>query len=265
MNQTSLGIFWTDTHCHLDYSERPAEQIQRAIDVGVRRLITIGVSTEHLPRLKEIAHQHSEVYFTAGLHPHEAKNFSPDYEAELRSFLKDPKCLALGEIGLDYHYMHSPKEVQQQVFHCQIEIALEHQLPIAIHTREAELDTMAVLKPHLASAKAAGSHFLFHSFSSNRELLDFGLAEDFYFGINGMITFPKAQNVREALELIPLNRLLLETDSPYLAPIPYRGKTNEPAYLVEVAKKVAEIKDIELAALSEVLEQNARQFFRKLS
>ena len=154
--------------------------------------------------------------------------------------------------------------MQQQVFHRQIEIALEHQLPIAIHTREAELDTMAVLKPHLASAKAAGSHFLFHSFSSNRELLDFGLAEDFYFGINGMITFPKAQNVREALELIPLNRLLLETDSPYLAPIPYRGKTNEPAYLVEVAKKVAGIKGIELGTLCEALEQNARQFFKKL-
>jgi TatD DNase family protein len=241
-----------DSHCHLDDEKFAGDRdavIERAQAAGVERLMAIGTGDgpADLETAVRLADRYPFFYATVGVHPHDAAKATEETFPRLRDLLPNPKVLALGEIGLDYHYDFSPRDIQRNVFVRQLELAREARKPIVIHTREAWADTMQILREHYAGAG------IFHCFTGGpaeaQEGLDFG----FHLSFGGVLTFPKAEAVREAARLAPLDRLLVETDAPYLAPVPHRGKRNEPAFLVETARKLAEIRGIppeELAALT---------------
>ena len=222
-----------DSHCHLDdqkFDEDRERVIERALSAGVHRMMAIG--SEAALRL---ASQYPFVFATLGVHPHDASKAAPEVLARLRELATHPKVLAIGEIGLDYHYDFSPRAVQREVFEQQLAIAADIAKPVVIHTREAWDDTLAQLRGwpgggilHCFTGDAAQAH----------QALDLG----FHLSFGGVLTFPKADSVREAARLAPLDRLLVETDCPYLAPVPYRGKRNEPAFVVEVSRRLAEVR-----------------------
>lgn len=232
-----------ETHCHLDYLKSlPLEEIlQRSQEAGVHKFITIGVDPENLDNAMNLAQTHAPVYFTQGIHPHDAKNYTFVERDKIISRTGHPKMVAIGEIGLDYHYNNSPQDIQRKVFEEQLQIAIDHDLPIVVHTRDADEDTRDILKNFSGSLKKKG---VIHSFTSGIELAEWCLSEGFYLGFNGIITFKNARNVQEVVELTPLDKILLETDSPFLTPVPHRGKENAPYYLPLIADKVAELKHI---------------------
>ena len=241
-----------DSHCHLDDEKFAGDLdavIERARAAGVERMMAIGTGDgpADLETAVRLADRYPFFYATVGVHPHDAAKATEETFAKLRDLLAHPKVLALGEIGLDYHYDFSPRDVQRAVFVRQLELARDSGKPIVIHTREAWSDTMQVLREHYAGAG------IFHCFTGGpveaQEGLDFG----FHLSFGGVLTFPKAEPVREVARLTPADRLLVETDAPYLAPVPHRGKRNEPAFLVETVRKLAEIRRIsadELAAIT---------------
>ena len=227
-----------DTHCHLDSEQFDADRdaaIERARAAGVQRMMAIGTGDgpPDLEAAIRLADAHPFVYATIGVHPHDASKATDETFARLRDLARHPKVLAIGEIGLDYHYDFSPRDVQRQVFERQLDLARDAAKPIVIHTREAWAGTLDVLR---ALWKGQG---IMHCFTGDegmaREALDLG----FYLSFGGVITFPKAEPTRAAARLAPLDRILLETDCPYLAPVPYRGKRNEPAFMVETARRLA--------------------------
>lgn len=230
-----------DSHCHLDDSkfEEDREQvIERARAAGVELMLAIGTGNgpPDLEVAVRLADRYPFLYATIGVHPHDASKATPDTFTRLRELAAHPKVVAVGEIGLDYHYDFSPRDVQRAVFTQQLEIASEAGLPISIHTREAWDDTVAILRDHW---RGAG---IMHCFTGDeeqaRQALDLGL----HLSFGGVLTFPKAENVRQAARITPGDRLLLETDCPYLAPVPHRGKRNEPAFVVETARRLAEVR-----------------------
>lgn len=243
-----------DTHCHLDYLKaQPLQQIlQQNQAQGIERAITIAVSADNLQKVQHVAHSADNILFTQGIHPHEAKDYSPQVEQQIRQGLADRKCIAVGEIGLDYYYEHSDRQVQQQVFEQQLELACEHDLPVVIHTREADADTQAILSNFSQRLARKG---VIHSFTSSLALAEFCLAEGFHLGFNGIITFNKADNVRAVCAATPMDRILLETDAPFLTPMPYRGKENAPYYLPLVAERVAQVQQ-------QPIESALAQFYR---
>ena len=249
-----------ETHCHLDYLEEDQlrETVQQAHDVNVERIITIAVSPSNLSKVQQIAEQFERVWFTQGIHPHDASEYNDDVDAAIRQGFRHQKCLAIGEIGLDYFYDHTDRKVQQAVFERQLQIAVDADLPVVIHSREADDDTQAILANFSHSLKRKG---VIHSFTSGQGLANFCLDEGFHLGFNGIITFNKAENVREILRNTPLERILLETDSPYLTPIPFRGKQNAPFYIPFVAQKVADVKEVGIKALLEQCYQNSVEVF----
>lgn len=230
-----------DSHCHLDDSKFAVDReqvIERALAAGVERMMAIGTG-DGPPDLETAVRQADRypfIYATIGVHPHDAAKAAADTFAGLRDLAAHPKVLAIGEIGLDYHYDFSPRDVQRQVFAAQLEIAGESGKPIVIHTREAWDDTLAILREHW---RGAG---IMHCFTGDeqqaREALDLG----FHLSFGGVLTFPKADTVRQAARITPLDRLLVETDCPYLAPVPHRGKRNEPAFVVETVRRLAEVR-----------------------
>lgn len=232
----------TDSHVHLDHEQfRPDLEalLDRARTAGVERMLTIGTG-DGPPKLDcaiELAARYPGVFATVGVHPHEASKADSATFDNLRALMREDAVLALGEIGLDYHYDFSPREVQKQVFVEQLRIAAEARKPIIIHTREAWQDTVELLRQHWSGPG------ILHCFTGNalqaREALDLG----FHLAFGGLITFKTAGDVREAAAAVPDDRLLVETDAPYLAPIPYRGKRNEPSFLVETVRKLAEVRD----------------------
>ena len=232
-----------DSHCHLDDKQFDADRdaaIARAREAGVDRMLAIGTG-EGPPDLEaavRLARQHSFMYATVGVHPHDAAKATPETLAALESLLSEPKVVALGEIGHDYHYDFSPREVQREMFIAQMEVAGRAGKPIVIHTREAWDDTLRLLREHW---RGAG---VMHCFSGGareaRQALDLG----FHLAFGGVLTFPKAENVREAARIAPEDRLLVETDAPYLAPVPRRGKRNEPAFLVDTVGRLAEVRGV---------------------
>jgi TatD DNase family protein len=241
-----------DSHCHLDDSKFDVDReqvIERALRSGVERMMAIGTG-DGPPDLETAIRQADRypfIFATIGVHPHDASKAVPDTFVRLRELAAHPKVLAIGEIGLDYHYDFSPREVQRQVFRRQLEIAAEAALPIVIHTREAWPDTMALLR---ADWHGGG---IMHCFTGDeqqaREALDLG----FHLSFGGVLTFPKAESVRQAARITPDDRLLVETDCPYLAPMPHRGKRNEPSFLVETVRRLAEVRGrtpAEIAALT---------------
>jgi TatD DNase family protein len=233
-----------DSHCHLDSAEFDADRdevIDRALEAGVEQMLAIGTGNgpPDLEAGVRLADKHPAFYATIGIHPHDAAKASPDDFQRLSRLLAHPKVLAVGEIGLDYHYDFSPRDVQKAAFIQQMEIAADAKKPIVIHTREAWDDTLAVIEQHWTPHGIGG---IMHCFSGGpdeaRRAMDLG----FYLSFGGIVTFPKALTVQAAAKSAPGNRILIETDAPYLAPVPKRGKRNEPALMVHTARKLAELR-----------------------
>ena len=228
---------WIDDHCHLERDpNRAAEQIAAAVDAGVERLISVGCDLSQSADYVDLARRHpGVVWATAGVHPHDAK----DGIGGLDALLVEPEVVAVGECGLDFHYDHSPRDQQAEVFAAQIALALEHDLALVIHTREAWPETFEILEQVGVPART-----VFHCFSGGpeeaRRCLDLGAVLSF----SGILTFPSATDLRAAAQLCPLDRLLVETDSPYLAPVPHRGKPNQPAWVVDVGFALAALKSV---------------------
>ena len=242
-----------DTHCHLDdekFDPDRAQVIERALAAGVELMMAIGTGGDLDVAIRQ-AERYPFIYATIGVHPHDAAKATPDTFARLRDLASHPKVLAIGEIGLDYHYDFSPRDVQRSVFERQLEIASEFHKPIVIHTREAWEDTVAQVTrlPHGG---------IMHCFTGDtaqaRQALDLG----FHLSFGGVLTFPKAESLREAARITPEDRLLVETDCPYLAPVPYRGKRNEPAFVVETARRLAEVRGVTPRAIAECTTRNFR-------
>lgn len=246
-----------ETHCHLDYLDEDEleETLLKSKEYGVDKIITIGVSPDNLEKVVAISDAHEQVFFSLGIHPHEAKNYNKDVEETIRELAVRPKNLAIGEIGLDYHYDFSPRTQQLDAFCSQLDIAKDLNLPVIIHTREADGDTSKILK------EKAPNKGVIHSFTSSIELASEALDMGMYLGFNGIITFNSAKNVREVLKITPLNRILLETDAPYLTPTPFRGKKNAPYYLPLIAQKVAEVKEIDVETVIKTCYQNSEELF----
>ena len=253
-----------ETHCHLDYLKaEPLEDIRRKIkEAGITKVITIGVDPDNLDKVMELSNTYSEIYFTQGIHPHDAKLAT---EVEFNKIIERssmPKMVAVGEIGLDYHYNNSPPEIQRSMFERQLQIACDQDLPVVIHTRDADEDTKAILKNFSGKLKRTG---VVHSFTSTLELAEFVLNEGFYIGFNGIITFKKAEGVQEVVKITPVERILFETDSPFLTPVPHRGKENAPFYLPFIAGKIAELKNFDLEKLKIQVLHNSLHCFHKLN
>lgn len=249
-----------ETHCHLDYLKaQPLDETLRlAQEAGVERFITIGVDPANLDGVVAIAEAHVSVYFSQGIHPHDSKDFTDVEAGKIRERARHPKMVAVGEIGLDYYYNNSPPDVQQRVFRQQLELAVELNKPIIIHSRDADADMIGFLKEFAPRLKRKG---VVHSFSSGLELAQTAIDLGFHLGFNGMITFPKAENVREAVRLCPIERILTETDAPFLTPVPHRGKENAPHHLVHVVAKLAELKQIPVEELTDHTWRNASELF----
>ena len=247
-----------DTHCHLDkLDSTPEEAIIEAKQAGVQRMITVSVDEPSLDFVSSMVQQFPEVYGSVGFHPHDASELTEDLEQKIRKLaLEEKKLIAIGETGLDYHYMYSSAEVQQQVFSKQLQMAVELNLPVIMHSREAETDTLNILQeipvPPLGVA---------HSFTSSFEMAKTLIEMGWYIGINGIVTFKNAEDLREVVSWLPLDRLLLETDSPFLAPTPFRGKPNKPAHIPAIATFIAELRGISLELLSEQTSANAQRLF----
>lgn len=227
-----------DTHTHLDdarYNDDREAVIARAREAGVEAFVTIGCDLATSHAAVRLAGQHSFVYASIGVHPHEVKHIGDSWYDEFRRLARNKKVVAYGEIGLDYHYNHSSPKEQRERFREQIQLARELALPVIIHTREAQEDTIAILKEEQASEIGG----VFHCFSGDARLAKEALELGFYLSFSGILTFQNATMLREIATTVPLDRLLIETDCPYLTPTPHRGKRNEPAYVTQVAKQLA--------------------------
>ena len=247
----SMNQFFVDSHCHLDderFDADRTEVIERVRQAGCRYLLTVsgGSGADDLASGVPIAANYDWIYTTAGIHPHEAKGAGEKHFEMLRRAAGETKVLAIGEIGLDYFYDHSPRETQQQVFIEQLKIARETKLPVIIHCRDAWADLTEVIASHWVGSGLGG---ILHCFTGSREeafkFLDWG----FMISFAGNVTFKKAENLRDVARAVPLDRLLTETDSPYLAPVPNRGKRNEPLFVLEVVRQLAELRGMDAEEL----------------
>lgn len=240
-----------DSHCHLDFpdfAEELDQVIARAHDAGVRHMLTIGTHLSRFERVRAVAERFDSVTCTVGVHPHHAESEAPFTTVErLVELSALPRVVGIGESGLDYHYDKSPRNIQQESFRKHIRACLETRLPLVVHSREAEEDTIRIMREEASGAGLTG---VMHCFSSKRQLAEDALEFGFEISFSGIITFKNSQDLRDTARIVPLDRLLVETDAPYLAPIPYRGKRNEPAYVVHTAEIVAATKEISLAELS---------------
>jgi TatD DNase family protein len=253
-----------DSHCHLDYfseAERP-EIIARAQAAGVSEMVTIGVTLSQSRAIRAIAEAVRGVWCSVGVHPNHSADEGPVPAPEvIAAMTAHPKVIGIGESGLDYYYDKAPKDVQEQNFRAHIRAAQATGLPLAIHARDADDDIARIL----AEERAGGGDFdfLLHCFSSGRGLAEAAVAMGGYLSFSGILTFPKSHELREIAAGVPLDRLLVETDSPYLAPVPYRGKRNEPAHTVHTAKILGEVKGLAPEALAELTTRNFRNLYRK--
>jgi TatD DNase family protein len=249
-----------ETHCHLDYLAEDIRQetISQARDVGVERIVTIAVSPDNLDTVAALARDNPGVWATQGVHPHEAEKYSPPVGETIRQRTQDARIVAVGEIGLDYYYDHADRGVQRQVFEQQLQIAVDTEMPVVVHTRDADEDTRAILENF---SSRLGRKGVIHSFTSGLPLAEYCLAEGFCLGFNGIATFNKADNVRAVVAATPLDQLLLETDAPYLTPVPYRGKPNAPCYLPFIAERIAQVKGYEVEYLLAQAWRNSMSLF----
>jgi TatD DNase family protein len=254
-----------DTHCHLDpqyFPDGPDEAMARAEASGVRGFVVVGVGDDLTPALAAVAlaRRMPRVGAAIGIHPHDTLTWTPRVHEELASLAAKPEVVAVGEIGLDYHYEKAPREAQRAVFARLVGLAKDVEKPIVIHTREAGCDTLDVLESE--GARDVGG--VIHCFSEDKAFATRALDLGFDLSFSGIVTFKNARSVQEVAAWAPLDRILVETDSPYLAPVPLRGKPCEPAYIVHTARRVAELRGTTLEALAEATTANAERRFRRV-
>ncbi len=251
-----------DSHCHLDFPELSGDAdgvLERARSAGVGHLLTIGTKITKFDGVLAMAERFENVSCSVGIHPHEAGVEPAMDVGKLMDFAQHPKVVAFGETGLDFYYEHSPRADQERSFRVHIDAAREADLPIIIHTRDADPETAAILDDEMSKGPFKG---VIHCFSSGPELAAKVLELGFYISFSGIVTFKKAEELREVAKTVPLDRILVETDSPYLAPVPHRGKTNEPAFVAHTAALVAELKGV---SRDELAAQTTANFFRLFS
>jgi TatD DNase family protein len=248
-----------DSHCHIDFADPAARAglIDRARAAGVRTMLTIGTKADELREVIGIAETDPDIWCTVGIHPHEAEATPDSVMDQLQEMVSHPKVVGIGETGLDFYYDHSPRDRQAHLFRAQCRLARTVGLPVVVHSRNVDADTAAIL------ADEGMSRGVIHCFSSGRALSEPALAFGFYISISGIVTFKNADELRAIVADIPLDRLLIETDAPYLAPIPLRGQTNEPAFIVHTAAKVAELKGISVEELGRITTDNFFTLFAK--
>lgn len=254
-----------DSHCHIDGPEYDADReevIARARDAGVTTMLNVGTgdpTSGAFERALRLAESHSEINCAIGVHPHDAKLFDEQAEQHLIGLAKrSSRVVAWGEVGLDYHYDHSPRDVQREVFRRQLQIARGLSLPVVIHSREADDDTIAILREELSGYARAG---VMHCFGGNLRMAQHAIDLGFFISFAGNLTFKKAEDLRDIARQLPLDRLLIETDCPYLTPAPFRGKRNEPARVVETAKCLAGLKGIALEDVGRTTTANFERLF----
>ena len=244
---------WTDNHCHLpDDPELALQMVQTAKEAGVHRLIDVGTSIEHSLKCITRANEIDGVWATAGVHPHDAK----DGINGLERLAASPKVVAIGECGLDYHYDNSPRNIQREIFAKQIQLAHQRALPLVIHTRDAWDDTFDIL-----DLEGIPSKTVFHCFTGGPEEAEAGLQRGAYLSFSGIITFPSAPELREAAALAPADRYMVETDAPYLAPVPKRGKQNHPSWVTFVGEGVAAARGVEVETVAAESWSTASDFY----
>ncbi|MCC3144393.1 TatD family hydrolase [Halanaerobium sp. Z-7514] len=254
-------MYLIDTHAHLDfndYDKDREEVFSRAKEAGVEEIINIGADLDSSRRAVKLAENYDKLYATVGIHPHEAVTVNEDSLNKIKELSSSPKVKAIGESGLDFYYDNSPRDTQISAFKAQLELADQLNLPVVVHSRAAGEETLKVLDQ---SADFA-ANLIFHCYAYGTELIEKIIARDFYVAFGGLITFKNASEIRQALKKMPLERILLETDSPYLTPSPNRGKRNEPANLKYILKKAAEIKGISAEEMAEITSENAKRVYR---
>ncbi len=245
-----------DSHCHLDFPEFAPELdavVARASAADVRVCVTIGTTLKNFPRARAIAERFENIYCSVGIHPHEADAEPIDDAAPLLELAAHPKVVGIGETGLDYYYAHSPREAQIANFRTHIAAAREAKLPLIVHTRDAEDDTLAILSEEMGKGAFSG---VIHCFTGTSRLAAAALELGFFISVSGIATFKKADELRDTLRAVPLDRLLVETDAPYLAPLPYRGKRNEPAFVVNTARTLADLKGVSTEEIARITTDN---------
>jgi len=249
-----------DTHAHLQWTSFNKDRekvISRARKAGVEHIVNIGFDLEGSRKAVELAEKYNGLYATVGIHPHKANQLNQNVLDELRKLSENPRVVAIGEIGLDYYRNLSPRENQKKAFEAQLFLAEELKLPVVIHNREAHIDTLKTVSKF--EGKIGG---IMHCFSGNREVAERYVKSDFYISFAGPVTFPNSHELQKIAKWTDLNKILLETDSPWLAPQNKRGKRNEPAFLLFIAKKIAELKGISVDELAEATTENAREVFQ---
>jgi len=253
-----------DSHCHLDFPDFADEiesVVARAEAAGVERMTTISTRVATAGRLQAIAERFPSVYFTVGTHPHHAAE-EPETDAPaIRALAEHPKCVGIGEAGLDYHYNYAPPDVAKRVFRAQIALARELKLPLVIHAREADDDVAMILRDEMGQGGFAA---VLHCFTSSRSLAEAGLALGLCVSFSGVLTFKNSADLRALAHDIPLDRLLVETDAPFLAPVPYRGKRNEPAFVAATARTLAEVKGVSIQTIAQETSANTLRLFSKM-
>jgi TatD DNase family protein len=250
---------YIDTHCHLDFSEFEQDRkqiIENANKQGVRYIINIGTSVSSSLKSVEISKQYECVFSTVGIHPTEIENISISDIEKINELVKNTKIAGIGEVGLDFHYSRKSEDKQKEFLIYQIEIAEKHKIPLVIHQREAEKEIKEILEN-----RNLPERIVFHCVSGDQEMLDWCMKKGFYISFTGIVTFPKAINVHNMAKLVPLDRFFIETDAPFLAPVPFRGKRNEPSHVRFVLEKIAQIKQMDKEKLEDIIFNNSIKFF----
>ncbi|MBA2588521.1 MAG: TatD family hydrolase [Alphaproteobacteria bacterium] len=253
-----------DSHCHLDFPDYAGSVdavVERARAAGVGVCVSIGTELARFPGVKAVAEKFPHVWCSVGVHPHEAEMELLDDEAALVTEAAHPKVVAIGETGLDYYYEHAPRLQQQANFRSHISAGRKTGLPVIVHTRDADDDTIAILREEMDKGAFTG---LIHCFTGTQVLADAALEMGLYISVSGIATFKNSTALRDVIKTVPLDRLLVETDAPYLAPVPHRGKTNEPAFVVHTAKMLAELKGVTDAELAATTTENFFRLFSKV-
>ena len=253
-----------DTHCHLDFPDFAPEEaavVARAHAAGVGRMVTISTHVGKFATYAAIAERYDNVFCTVGTHPNHALDEPEASADELVALARHPKCVAFGEAGLDYHYNHAPKDVAHRVFRKHIAAARAAQLPLVIHTRDADADCAQILREEMGQGAFPA---LLHCFTASRELAETAVELGLYISFSGVATFKNAQTLRDIAATLPLERILVETDAPFLAPPPHRGKRNEPAYVVETAKVLAQAREMDVGEFAAATTKNALRLFSKM-
>ena len=250
-----------DTHCHLDsidFNNNREEVIDRAKKAGLAKMITIGCDMQSSNSAKKLAINHDDIFFSAGVHPHEASKVDDHFIEDLANLSSHKKCVAIGECGLDYYYEYCKKQVQQKIFAEQISFAHGKQKPLVVHVRDAWSDCLDIFNGEKLPTSPGVIHCFTGSYDFAKACIDLG----FFISFSGIITFNKAQEIKDIAKKLPLDKILIETDSPYLAPKPFRGKQNEPQYVKYIAQELAKLKNISLEEVITITGQNAHNLFK---